>query len=268
MTVPRTIIISDAHGYPELIRNALTHSGFCSGEDVLVYAGDFVHRGPAAAECVSLVEGSGRLSASPLDPRPGDVVILWGNHDVAVLLGTFTYPNSPPADELRSLFRERFASGAWHLAAWVDGALVTHAGVSTEYAPDWDACGRDPTRLATRLAGEFRNVVAYLLQAGAGVVNPPILGNLGPLGYRPSLESRDRLLPGLVQVAGHTPGGGVTARSLRASGVYLVDPDVLGGLRPEDSGRYRYAVIEGGIVRIEESAPPDPVSTPRPRGRR
>ena len=98
-------------------------------------------------------------------------------------------------------------------------------------------------------------------------MNPPILGNLGPLGYRPSLESRDRLLPGLVQVVGHTPGGGVTARSLRAAGMYMVDPDVLGGLRPEDSGRYRYAVIEGGTVRIEESASPDLVSTPRPRGR-
>ena len=267
MTIPRTIIISDAHGYPELIRNALTHSGFRAGEDVLVYAGDFVHRGPAAAECVSLVEGSGRLSASPLDPRPGDVVILWGNHDVAVLLGTFTYPNSPPADELRPLFRERFADGAWHLAVCIGDVLVTHAGVSTEYAVDWDACGRDPRRLATRLAGEFRNVVGYLLQSGAGGVNPPMLGNLGPLGYRPSLESRDRLLPGLVQVAGHTPGGGVTARSLRASGVYLVDPDVLGGLRPEDSGRYRYAVVEGGIVRIEESASPSPVSAPRPGGR-
>ena len=126
MASPRTIVLSDAHGYPELIRNALAHSGFRAGEDALVYAGDFVHRGPAAAECVSLVEGCGRLSASPLDPRPGDVVVLWGNHDVAVLLGTFTYPNSPSADGLRSLFRERFASGAWHLAACV-GRRPRHA---------------------------------------------------------------------------------------------------------------------------------------------
>ena len=253
---PRTLVISDAHGYPELIRNALRHSAFRAGEDALVYAGDFVHRGPAAGECVAIVEACGRLGGSPLDPARGDVVVLWGNHDVAVLLGTFTYPNSPPADELRPLFRERFASGAWHVAACIGDVLVTHAGVSTEYAADWQACGRDPAQLAVRLESEFRSVVAYLQQPGSSRVNPPILGNLGPLGYRPSLEQRDKLLPGLVQVAGHTPGGGVTARSLRSQGMYMVDPDVLSGLRPEHRGRYRYAVIEAGVVRIEEGALP------------
>jgi hypothetical protein len=219
---------------------------------VLVYAGDFVHRGPAADECVTLVEGCGRLAASPFHPEAGDVVVLWGNHDVAVLLDRFAYPNSPPAHHLRPLMLDRFEDGAWHLAALVDGVLITHAGVSTEYAAEWDAAGRDPGLLGARLDDEFRAVIAYLLRSPAGTVNPPILGNLGPLGYRPSLEARDRLLPGLVQVAGHTPGGGVTARALRREGMYMVDPDVLRGLRPEDAGRYRYAVIDDGSVRIEE----------------
>ena len=252
MASPRTIVLSDAHGYPELIRNVLAHSGFRAGEDVLVYAGDFVHRGPAAAECVALVEACGPLAGSPLDPRPGDVVILWGNHDVAVLLDRFAYPNTPPADELRPLFLERFAGSAWHLAACSGDVLITHAGVSIEYAGAWDASAHDPRRLAAALEGEFRGVIGYLLQARAGSVNPPILGDHGPLGYRPSLESRDLLLPGLVQIAGHTPGGGVTARSLRAAGMFLVDPDVLKGLRPEHRGRYRYALVDGGAVRIEE----------------
>jgi hypothetical protein len=255
VSAPRTIVISDAHGYPELIGNALVHSGFRAGEDVLVYAGDFVHRGPDAAECVATVEECGPLADSPIDPQPGEVVVLWGNHDIAVLRGTFAYPNSPPADGLRPLFRRRFDDGAWRLAACVGDVLITHAGVSTEYAADWQACGYDPKRLAARLETEFRNCVAYLLQPGAARANPPLLGNLGPLGYRPSLEPRDKLLPGLVQIAGHTPGGGVTARSLRAAGMFMVDPDVLRGLRPEDRGRYRYAVIEEGAVRIEESAP-------------
>lgn len=252
MTAPRTIVISDAHGYPELIRNALAHSGFQTGKDALVYAGDFVHRGPAAAECVALVEGCGRLAASPCDPRPGDVVVLWGNHDVAVLLDRFVYPNRPPADDLRPLLRRRFDDGDWHVAACVGDVLVTHAGASTEYALDWTGCGRDSRRLADRLETEFRGVIAYLIESRDGRVNPPILGNLGPLGYRPSLESRDLLLPGLVQVAGHTPGGGVTAHSLRAAGMYMVDPDVLNGLSPEHRGRYRYAVVEDGAVRVEE----------------
>lgn len=248
----RTIVISDAHGYPELIRNALSHSGFKVGEDALVYAGDLVHRGPAAAECATLVEDCGALAASALAPRAWEVVVLWGNHDIAVLLDRFAYPNSPPADELRPLFRERFASHSWHLAACVGDVLVTHAGVSTEYAADWRACGNDPRGLAERLEEEFRGVISFLLQSRDGRVNPPILGNLGPLGYRPSLESPDLLLPGLVQVAGHTPGGGVTARSLRAVGMFMVDPDVLRGLEPEDRRRYRYAVIESGGVHIAE----------------
>lgn len=265
MLAPRTIVLSDAHGYPELIRNALVHAGFRAGEDALVYAGDFVHRGPAAAECVSIIEASGRVVAgrvasdgeaavAPVDPGPGDVVVLWGNHDLAVLLGTFAYPNSPPVDELRPLFRERYLSATWHLAACVGDVLITHAGVSSDYAADWEASGRDPARMAARLEAEFRNVVGYLLEHDRRDVHPPLLGNLGPLGYRPSLEARDKLLPGLVQVVGHAPGGGVTARSLRASGMYLVDPDVLKGLKPEDHGRYRYAVIEGAAVHIEEGS--------------
>jgi hypothetical protein len=38
----RTIGFSDAHGYPELIHNALAHSGFRAGEDVLVAEGGTV----------------------------------------------------------------------------------------------------------------------------------------------------------------------------------------------------------------------------------
>ena len=178
---PRTLVISDAHGYPELIRNALRHGGFRAGEDALVYAGDFVHRGPAAGECVEIVEACGRLVASAIDPDPGDVVVPWGNHDVAVLLGTFTYPNSPPADELRPLFRERFlerrlARGRvhrrrpGHARRRLDGVRGRLAGLRPR-----------PGAAGGRLESEFRSVVAYLQQPGSSRVNPPILGNLGPL---------------------------------------------------------------------------------------
>lgn len=36
----------------------------------------------------------------------------------------------------------------------------------------------------------------------------------------------------------------------------MVDPDVLRGLKPENHGRYRYAVIERSTVRIEERVVP------------
>ncbi len=34
--------------------------------------------------------------------------------------------------------------------------------------------------------------------------------------------------------------------------MYLIDPDVLDGLPPQDRFKYRYAVIEDGEVRVEE----------------
>ena len=179
--------------------------------------------------------------------------MLWGNHDVAVLLDRFVYPCSGESKEFRELFIERFRSGAWRLATCVDGVLVTHAGVSSEYALAWEEYGREPAQLAERLNDEFHIIVDYLLTSGRKDVRPPILGNLGPLWFRPPNESREHLIPGLTQIAGHTPCQWPgTVRELREAGVYLIDPDVLGGLPPEDRCKYRYAVIEAGEVRVED----------------
>ena len=40
----RTFVISDIHGYPHLISNALDHGGFEPGRDAFVFAGDAVER--------------------------------------------------------------------------------------------------------------------------------------------------------------------------------------------------------------------------------
>ena len=179
--------------------------------------------------------------------------MLWGNHDLAVLLERFVYPCSGESKELRPLFAERFRSGAWQMAACVDDVLITHAGVSSDYAPLWQACGRDPARLAERLNEEFRTIVEFLLATGRTDVNPPLLGNSGPLWFRPPNESPECLILGLRQIVGHTPcrfPGKVMA--LREAGVYLIDPDVLGGLPPGERSKYRYAVVHGRQVRVEE----------------
>src|SRR5665811_2104756 len=52
----RTFVISDAHGYPELITAALEHGGFRPGTDAFVYAGDFVDRGPDVQGCLEVIE--------------------------------------------------------------------------------------------------------------------------------------------------------------------------------------------------------------------
>jgi hypothetical protein len=72
----RVIVASDPHGHPELIRNALDHPGFDSRRDGLVCAGDLVDGdlGPdEAREELDLL-------------RRTEAQVLWGNHDVAVLL--------------------------------------------------------------------------------------------------------------------------------------------------------------------------------------
>jgi hypothetical protein len=90
----RTLVLSDAHGFPQLIRNAFAHGGLGSdgghggaghdadaAPDRLVFAGDIVDRGDRPGECLALLEAAG-------------AEILWGNHDVAVLLDRFVYPCS------------------------------------------------------------------------------------------------------------------------------------------------------------------------------
>jgi len=236
-----TIVLSDAHGFPELIQNAFAHSGFgqSHGPDRVVYAGDFVDRGDRPRECLELIEGAG-------------AEVVWGNHDLAVLLDRFVYPCSGESKDFRAEFIERFRSGAWRLATCIDGVLVTHAGVSSEYAYLWEECGHQPEQLAERLNDEFRTVVEYLLTSGGKDLHPPILGNLGPLWFRPPCESQEHLLRGPAQIVGHTPTRlpGKVAE-LREARMYLIDPDVLGGLPPEDRRKFRYAVVEDGEVRVE-----------------
>ena len=149
----RTIVLSDAHGYPALIRNALAHSGFVAGVDHLVFAGDFVDRGDRPQDCLDLIEGVGAQ-------------VLWGNHDLAVLFERFIYPCSGESRSFRPLFLERFHAGAWQLAACIDGVLITHAGLSADYADEWEVCGREPAKLASRLNDEFRAVAGYLVESG------------------------------------------------------------------------------------------------------
>ena len=78
----RTFVISDAHGYPEIIENALEHGDFRPGIDGFVYAGDFVDRGPDARGCLDLIE---RYATE----------VLVGNHELAVLAGFPLFEQTP-----------------------------------------------------------------------------------------------------------------------------------------------------------------------------
>ena len=230
-------MVSDAHGYPAVIENALEHAGFRPGVDRFVYAGDFVDRGPDALGCLELIE---RYASR----------VLVGNHELAVIVG---FPLGEQTATSRG-FRQRLLDhvlgadpeAAWCAAVCIDGVVVTHGGVSSLYE-DVFAQGRDgaAARLVDHLNTTFTTAVRRELETGRWD-GTGILGDDGVFWFRPRPWSGLEPLRGLVQVSGHTPPD----VRLEAHGFHMVDPCVWMG--SDVSTRYRYAVIEDGRVRIED----------------
>ncbi len=252
----RTIVISDIHGYPELVTNALEHAGFRKGEDRFVFAGDMLDGGPDAGRAFALIDDL------------ADVVLV-GNHEVASMLGQEIEPQGEDAFDYADRFLERFVDsegrfgGRWKLAHEVDGILVCHSCVSDAFEPEFEAAGRDVAAFAERLSDEFRALFADAGSGGAGPGAHPdewspaarrFLGATGPLWYRPLLWGRAAPLPGIVQVVGHTapelyrPKGLAIIESL---GIHLVAPAVNAVDEHWLAHAYRYGVIEDGQVRVE-----------------
>lgn len=229
----RTFVISDAHGCPEVIQNALRHGGFEPGVDAFVYAGDLLDRGPDAEGCIAIVE---RYATE----------VLLGNHDVAALFGLEVSPQDPNSPALGALLAEKALvsdkARAWKAATCVEGVLITHAGLSEEYEEMFlvDCCS-DPTKLADRLNEEFRGLVAercHIRDWG----DHYLLDGLGPFWFRPWPYSFLRPLSGCAQVVGHTP----PTEGLDHAGFYMIDPT--SWQEWSDPARYRYALIEDGTV--------------------
>jgi hypothetical protein len=242
----RTFVVSDAHGSPEIILDALGHGGFAMGRDAFVYAGDLLDRGPRAKECVALAE---RYATE----------VLFGNHDAAALFGLPVWPQNPESRRFRGLLRRKALREGWKLATAVEGVLITHAGISESYNDLFaDECNSDPIRFAAYLNARFRALVER---------RPPIrdwyddalLGDDGPLWFRPAPYSSHVPLGGCPQVAGHT----LPLAFMEGSSFYMIDPTSVD--RVEAAGRYRYAVIEGGAVRVEDGCLEGPAGAPTVR---
>jgi hypothetical protein len=233
----RTFVISDAHGYPELIQNALDHGGFCPGEDAFIYAGDLLDRGPDPAGCIELVD---RYATE----------VLFGNHELGVLLDFAVYPRTPESFACRQGLFDRVLSAdegnAWRAAACVEGVLVTHAGVSSDYERVFrEECQEDVSLLAAYLNRSFMAAIKRELETGCWEEDG-VLGDDGPTWFRPIPRSSHRPLPGLRQVVGHTS----PMPHLEQVDFYMVDPCVWLGM--DDRGRFRYAMIEDGEVTVRE----------------
>ncbi len=227
----RTIVIGDAHGYPWIIQNALDHSGFAPGVDRFIYTGDFLDRGQDPHRCVDLIEQFA-------------TTVLVGNHELAVLL------EDPitPFDEASALF-EPYLRGrvlnaaddeAWQCAAAVDGVLITHAGVPARYRRALDEeCDGDVTRFADWLNEQFRESLRASVSRRA-VDWEGLLGLEGPFWFRPRIERAELVLPGVVQIAGHTPPRDGEGLLFAERGFFMIDPSVY--MRP----RRRSLPIRGG----------------------
>jgi len=252
----RTFVIADAHGHPAVIRAALDHGGFQPGRDGFVFGGDFLDRGDDARGCLDLIESYA-------------TEVLIGNHDLAVLLGGFVWPQHPDSPGFRPLLIERVLhrdpAEAWKAVTAVDGVLVSHAGISARYERVFrDACNGKPSLLAEHVNVEFGDAVRQRLgmeedevEGGASsdsafgrereVSARGVLGEYGPFWFRPPPFTHARPLAGVTQIAGHSPAVAEMAKD----GFHMIDPMVW----LADAGeplRFRYALIEDGRVRVEE----------------
>lgn len=236
----RTIVFSDVHGEPAVIRRVVEHSAYRPGVDRLIFAGDAVEVGRDSWGCLELLDEL-------------DVEFLIGNHDYSVWDGT------PIEDECLDLhvhaaITRRIDAGQWLLAASADGVLITHAGVSQAFAANLGAGAEGDAEV---LAAALNVGFAAAVQMGPGRSTSNVVGEGGPLWYRPSAHARPLTSP--VQVAGHTPpeilAGGNPAHVWAAAGLHLIDPFVRrwgqarGYAQPVPM---RYAVIEDGRVSVIE----------------
>ena len=240
---PFTLVVSDVHGYPELLENALRGSGFREGIDRLVFAGDFLDRGDSAGECLERLDQLGAET-------------LIGNHDQAIALGYWIGEQQEASKAFREPLLERLRTRRVNLVTSVDGVLISHAGLTRVFAADFDELGRDPARLAARLNDEYHAAVGRQLEHGRELPEPRILDEWSPQRLR--VDDADvgpgRLLDGVEQIAGHTTPTVFrrwTGAAFLAAGLHAIDPGTY-GLGPGDHPRhYRYAVIQGGAVRVK-----------------
>jgi len=232
----RTIVFSDVHGEPAVIRRVLEHSGYSAGDDRLVFAGDAIDIGRDSAGCLDLLDDLG-------------VEFLVGNHEYGAFLDWGFEPLEP---RVKETIDSRLTSGEWLLAAEADGVLITHAGVSADWHDRFGEAGEgDVARFVAALNDEFRRAVE------SGLWSEGVVEDDGPLWWRPGRGEPE--VPELVQVLGHTPpemlGSTDSVDALAKSGFYLIDPYVRkwAGQGFPPPAPVRYAVIEVGAVRVVDS---------------
>jgi len=243
----RTIVLSDAHGEPAIIRAVVEHCCYDQACDRLIFAGDAIEVGRDSMGCLELLEEFG-------------AEFLVGNHEYAAFT-RWPLEGEVLDPRVTEHVDRALTSGRWKLAAEADGVLITHAGVSDELEYEFGVAGNgDVRRFVDALNEEFGGTVEIGSSATEGAIDTS-----GPLWYRPG----EGCLPlsGLIQVVGHTPlefyARFGTLERWQSAGLHFVDPFVRawrerGYAEPVP---FRYAVIEDGDVSFVERGLSWPWST-------
>ena len=129
------VVVGDVHGEYEKLRSIVLHAKVVDLSEtwiaagvVFVQTGDVIDRGQKSIEAVQLI----RSLQEQAQKVGGRVVRLFGNHELMLLQGNYSYANFQKPFELAKQFREEIANGKLQ-AAWTDGVrLFSHAGVRTK----------------------------------------------------------------------------------------------------------------------------------------
>ena len=223
----RCIVISDCHGNPDYIINALEHSEYNPKEDRLVFAGDFLDIGPSPQECLDILEAAG-------------AEMLWGNHEQAIIYMETINPQSQESWKFADLLRSKVRGpDKWNIATSHDGVLISHAGASQVYA-----------KLLTGYEEMGAQYVAHFFNKRFECIDQEVIADEfwerdSPLWFRPGLMCP---LPGIVQVVGHTPASMILPEF---RDIYIsVDPFAR---RTDPKNHFRYAIIEDESVTVVDA---------------
>ncbi len=212
----KTIILSDAHGRPDLITNVLDHA---KDWDRAIFAGDILDIGNHPMECLDVL-------------LENNIQLIWGNHDLAPILNKHIHPVSDYNKEIYE--RIRSIQDQFSIATWQDDVLITHAGLSQIFYDD----------LFSEGINSAKYISSYLNQMNLNT----LWSDQSPLWFRPTKWYAPKV--GLKQVVGHTPLSWLAYTGMEYPDYHTVDPYCKVGFGPD---RYRYAVIENNIITLIDS---------------
>jgi predicted phosphodiesterase len=214
----KTIIFSDCHGRPDLITNVLDHA---NDWDRAIFAGDVLDIGTDPLECIDIL-------------LENNIELLWGNHDLAPILGKHIHPVSDYDTEVYNKIRS--IKHCFRIASYQDDILLTHAGLSQFFYDNYF----DIDINNTKEISDYLNHMSL----------ESVWNDQSPIWFRPSKWYDPKV--GLRQIAGHTPPDYFKYYNIAYPDYYTVDPYSINGFGTD---RYRYAVIENSGIQIFDSNP-------------